>query len=121
MNHNIRINGEVKTVDCELGNGIFDLNGREIFEGDLIKNPLFNLADPFDTPRYVVTFDTEQGSVFGHKKSKFKDTGLSWSPRLHYAYNRLLDACIARKSPETVCEAALTVVQAAKDDNRFDE
>lgn len=36
MKHNIRINGEVKTVDCELGSGVFDKNGKEIFEGDRI-------------------------------------------------------------------------------------
>ena len=39
MKHRIRINGEVKELDCELGSGIFDKNGREIFEGDKV---LFN-------------------------------------------------------------------------------
>lgn len=38
MKHNIRINGEVKTIDCELGSGIFDKNGREIFEGDKVND-----------------------------------------------------------------------------------
>lgn len=37
MRHNIRINGEVKTVDCKLGSGIMDKNGVEIFEGDKVK------------------------------------------------------------------------------------
>ena len=37
MKHNIRINGEVKEVDCQLGSGILDKNGREIFEGDTIR------------------------------------------------------------------------------------
>ena len=32
MKHNIRINGEVKEIDCELGSGILDKNGREFFE-----------------------------------------------------------------------------------------
>ena len=27
MKHRIRINGEVKELDCELGSGIFDKNG----------------------------------------------------------------------------------------------
>lgn len=37
MKHNIRINGEVKAIDCELGSGILDKNGREVFEGDKVK------------------------------------------------------------------------------------
>ena len=36
MKHNIRINGQVKEIDCELGSGILDKNGREIFEGDKV-------------------------------------------------------------------------------------
>ncbi|MBR0289653.1 MAG: hypothetical protein IJQ82_11805 [Selenomonadaceae bacterium] len=34
MKHNIRINGQVQELDFELGSGILDKNGREIFEGD---------------------------------------------------------------------------------------
>ena len=37
MKHRIRINGEVKELDCELGSGVLDKNGREIFEGDKIR------------------------------------------------------------------------------------
>lgn len=37
MKHNIRINGQVKKIDCELGSGILDKHGREIFEGDKVK------------------------------------------------------------------------------------
>lgn len=37
MKHNIRINGEVKEIDCELGSGILDKNGREIFEGNKLQ------------------------------------------------------------------------------------
>ena len=37
MKHTIRINGAVKKIDCELGSGILDKNGREILEGDKVK------------------------------------------------------------------------------------
>ncbi|MBR0061296.1 MAG: hypothetical protein IJP68_07420 [Selenomonadaceae bacterium] len=37
MKHNIRINGAVKEIDCQLGSGILDKNGREIFEGHKVK------------------------------------------------------------------------------------
>ncbi len=36
MKHHIRINGEVKTLDCEIGSGRFDWYGHEIFEGDIV-------------------------------------------------------------------------------------
>ena len=37
MKHRIRINGEVKQIDCEIGSHVYDCNGREIFEGDIVK------------------------------------------------------------------------------------
>lgn len=36
MKHTIRQNGQITQIDCELGSGIFDKNGIEIFEGDII-------------------------------------------------------------------------------------
>lgn len=38
MKHNIRINGKVQELDCELGSGILDKNGKEIFEGDKVRS-----------------------------------------------------------------------------------
>lgn len=36
MKHRIRINGEIKEMDFELGTYIYDKHGNEIFEGDII-------------------------------------------------------------------------------------
>ena len=46
MKHSIRINGVVKEIACELGSGILDKNGREIFEGDIVRI-CYNLYIPF--------------------------------------------------------------------------
>lgn len=46
MKHNIRINGQVQELDCELGTGILDKNGREIFEGDKVK--IFDTEYPME-------------------------------------------------------------------------
>lgn len=37
MIHNIRQGGVIKQIDCELGSGVKDDNGREIIEGDKVK------------------------------------------------------------------------------------
>lgn len=50
--HNIRINGEIKEINCELGSGQFDNNDREIFEGDIVKF----IDDDDETDAGKVTF-----------------------------------------------------------------
>lgn len=37
MKHNIRINGEVKEIDCDIYIGLHDKNGKKIFTGDKIR------------------------------------------------------------------------------------
>lgn len=45
MKHNIRINGEIKEIDCELGSKLLDKNGREIIEGDLVQRYIRNFSE----------------------------------------------------------------------------
>lgn len=39
MKYTIRQHGQLTQIDCELGSGRFDKNGREIIEGDKVKTP----------------------------------------------------------------------------------
>ena len=113
MKHKIRINGEVKELDCEIGSGICDKTGREIFEGDKVTDGKkvfsveleggdFNLVHDDK----VISLDMYNGNV--------EVIARAWSPQLLNAYSRLLDAFVERKSPETVCKAAKAVVKAIK-------
>ncbi|MBR4031110.1 MAG: hypothetical protein IKJ07_00060 [Clostridia bacterium] len=131
MKHNIRINGQVQELDCEIGTGICDKTGREIFEGDQVTDGKkvfsveleggdFNLVHDDN----VISLDMYNGAVEVIARSDetpmFKDTRRAWSTQLLDAYNRLLDAFIECKSPEAVCEAARVVVKAAENDGRFE-
>lgn len=37
MKHTIRRYGQLEEIDCEYGSDVFDKNGREIFEGDIVQ------------------------------------------------------------------------------------
>lgn len=120
MKHKIRINGQVQELDCEIGTGLKDKRGIEIFEGDKVTDGKkvfsveleggdFNLVHDAE----VISLDMYNGNV--------EVLARAWSPQLLDAYNRLLDTFIECKSPEAVCEAAKAVVKAAKADGRFND
>ena len=52
--------------------GRCDAKGKEIFEGDIIKNPNFNPDDIHDTPEYVVVYDPEK-SAFVYRDPRLND------------------------------------------------
>ena len=68
MKHNIRINGEVKEIDCVLGSGILDKNGREIFEGHKVKIKFYACMGLI-TPSTVLF----QNGLFTLEKALLKD------------------------------------------------
>ena len=73
MIHNLKLpDGTIQSVDCKLGSGVRDINGREIFEGDMLKNPNFNPNDIYDTPEYVVVYDPDQSS-FVYRAPRLND------------------------------------------------
>ena len=46
MKHTIRQHGQLTQIDCELGSGMVDKNGREIIEGDIVNVPDINEICP---------------------------------------------------------------------------
>lgn len=56
MKHRIRIGGEIKELECEIGSGVLDKNGREIFENDLVKECTSEAYPELNTYYHVVIF-----------------------------------------------------------------
>lgn len=53
MKHNLKFpDGTIKAVDCKLGSGVVDRNGKEIFEGDYVKIDFAALSEAFVQGRY---------------------------------------------------------------------
>lgn len=49
---------KIETLNCELGSGVLDENGCEIFEGDLVRvNPLPYMLGEEEEPPRLVTFE----------------------------------------------------------------
>lgn len=57
MKHNLRINGQVKTINFELGSGILDKNGNEIFFGDKVK--MFYKEYPLECQPMLVFYEID--------------------------------------------------------------
>lgn len=75
MKHTIRQKGQLTQIDCELGSGVFDKNGREVFEGDILSNgkqtfPVIfiqgAIAIRFANNNYGGLFDIGAFEVVGH-------------------------------------------------------
>lgn len=79
MLHTIRRYGQLEQIDCELGSGYIDINGREIIEGDLVKNPNFDPNDPMDTPVFVVVYNNNE-SWFVLSDPVYEKTGSKHYP-----------------------------------------
>ena len=63
MKHTNRQHGQLTQIDCEFGSGVFDQNGREFIEGDIVRcgwtdkvvilrRGCFMLIDKKDLPRW---------------------------------------------------------------------
>ena len=76
MKHRIRINGEVKEIDCELGTDAVDKNGNEIFEGDCVtykrRTPVYDVT--YQNGEFLIAgfpfagFITRELEIVGHVK-----------------------------------------------------
>lgn len=70
MKHHIKINGQVQEIDCLLGSGRFDSNGKEIFEGDRIRTSETTGFVTFYNAEFLIEYDNLDG--FGDALNDFK-------------------------------------------------
>lgn len=61
MKHHIKINGEIKNIDCEISSGKLDKNGREIFEGNHIRTSETTGVVTFYNAEFLIEYDNLDG------------------------------------------------------------
>ena len=80
MKHNIRINGVIRELNCELGSGVVDRHGREIFENDTVMliNGFEIKYERAAPEKFWVTemsyYDSEELEVFRHNQENEVET-----------------------------------------------
>lgn len=75
MKHTIRQHGQITQIECEFGSGLFDKNGREIIEGDIINNGVNTLPVKFSNGSLLAFFNGEGIGLYQHFCDGFEVVG----------------------------------------------